>query len=214
MSLSRRPYPNVQPGRPARQQLRKSLLQWREALSTQYEAQLTEAIAHQVVARIGSSFEPILRGKLGQRICIGVYWPIRGEPNLQGVYQQLSDSGYSLALPFIKADPFNVQRQGDLAYALWSIGDTLVTADFNIQQPKQLVEITPDLLLVPCVGFDINGYRLGYGAGFFDQALKRRPTKTMGIAFSQTGLADLHPTPNDVRLDAIVTELEVLTFSG
>ena len=62
--------------------------------------------------------------------------------------------------------------------------------------------------------FDKNGYRLGYGAGYFDNTLRQRPTHTIGIAFALTQIDDLHPSPSDVKLNAILTESAVHSFSG
>ena len=206
MSLSRRPIRSVEPGLLARQQLRTALLQWREALSPKQASELTEQLGKQLITTIDSL-------KLRPH-CIGVYWPIRGEPDLSRVYQQFIDQGLRLALPFIKPDPLSGKPLKQLYYAHWLITDALVTGRYDIKQPQQIVEVLPDLLLVPCVGFDINNYRLGYGAGFFDHTLKERPTPTIGIALAQTCVRDLHPSPSDVRLDAIQTELGVQSSSG
>ena len=227
MSLSRRPNLTVAPGLLPRQQLRKELLLWRESMPIDQNTLLSQSIGLQLRSQIRSqirfqitqqltnlfdaSVAPTKRSK--QARCIGVYWPIRGEPDLRQVYQELSDLGYVLALPFIKTDP-NTQRPNPyLTYARWALNEPTVTGRYAIEQPQKITEITPDLILAPCVGFDKNGYRLGYGAGYFDNTLRQRPTYTIGIAFALTQIDDLHPSPSDVRLNAILTESAVHSFS-
>jgi len=71
-----------------------------------------------------------------------------------------------------------------------------------------------DSILVPLVGFDRHGHRLGMGAGFYDRALHPRLDRTqpfrrprlIGIAYSMQQVDRLEPAPWDVALDLVVTE--------
>jgi 5-formyltetrahydrofolate cyclo-ligase len=77
--------------------------------------------------------------------------------------------------------------------------------------PADSPVLTPDLLLVPLVGFDPAGYRLGYGGGYYDRtlaAIQPRPL-AIGIGFEQQALATIHPQPHDIPMDYIVTESRV-----
>ena len=79
---------------------------------------------------------------------------------------------------------------------------------YGIPKPKDTPQFEPQLLLVPCVGFGPNGYRLGYGGGFYDRtlaSLKPRPL-TVGLAYSHGHVPWLQPEPHDVPLDVILTE--------
>ncbi len=63
-------------------------------------------------------------------------------------------------------------------------------------------------MLIPLVGFDAQGYRLGYGGGYFDRtlaALSPRP-RTIGVGFELGRLATIDPQPHDIPFDIIVTE--------
>jgi 5,10-methenyltetrahydrofolate synthetase len=64
----------------------------------------------------------------------------------------------------------------------------------------------PQALLIPCVGFNRNKIRLGYGGGFYDRTLAplSRP-RTVGIAYS-CGLAEFDGAAHDIALDAVITE--------
>lgn len=68
-------------------------------------------------------------------------------------------------------------------------------------------------LLVPLVGFDADGFRLGYGGGYYDRTLAVLEPKplTIGIGFELGRLETIHPQPHDVPMDAIVTEAGVAT---
>ena len=78
---------------------------------------------------------------------------------------------------------------------------------------------SPIVILIPMVGFDRSGARLGHGAGFYDRALAaihargRRPP-LVGIAFSVQEVARIPHEPHDIRLDWIVTETETLDFTA
>ena len=82
----------------------------------------------------------------------------------------------------------------------------------NIPAPADGPSVTPDVLLVPLVGFDAGGYRLGYGGGYYDRSLAARTPRPLaiGIGFEISRLATIHPQPHDIPMDAIVTERGML----
>jgi 5-formyltetrahydrofolate cyclo-ligase len=63
---------------------------------------------------------------------------------------------------------------------------------------------------VPLLGFDALGYRIGYGAGFYDRTLQKlrgkRPVLAAGFAFSVQEFAEVPHDENDQRLDWMATE--------
>ena len=86
-----------------------------------------------------------------------------------------------------------------------------IVVEDDIDHPAEGPEVTPTTLLVPLVGFDGDGHRLGYGAGFFDRtlaALKPRPL-TIGIGFELGRLETIAPQPHDQPMDLIITEAGV-----
>ena len=68
--------------------------------------------------------------------------------------------------------------------------------------------VTPEMLLIPCNGFDARGFRLGYGAGHYDRTLAAMQPMpcTVGIAIEDGRIDDLGPEPHDIPMDWIVTE--------
>jgi 5,10-methenyltetrahydrofolate synthetase len=76
--------------------------------------------------------------------------------------------------------------------------------------------VTPEVLLIPMVGYDSAGYRLGYGGGYYDRtlaALTPRPL-CIGIAYDASQLETIHPQPHDIPMNAVVTERRVLRYGG
>jgi 5-formyltetrahydrofolate cyclo-ligase len=74
--------------------------------------------------------------------------------------------------------------------------------------------VQPSLLLIPLLGFDSQGYRLGYGGGYYDRtlaALRLKPL-TIGIGYEAGRLETIQPQPHDIPLDAVVTESGITRF--
>ena len=74
----------------------------------------------------------------------------------------------------------------------------------------------PDTVLLPMLGFDDGGYRLGYGGGFFDRTLAAAPRApvVIGIAHELAHLDTIYPQPYDIPMDWIVTERGVYRRDG
>lgn len=131
---------------------------------------------------------------------VGVYWSIRSEPNLQAAYEELAARDIRLALPVILA------ANAPLRFALWRPGDPVRTAAFGTAVPANEIWIEPQALLLPCLGFNRAGFRLGYGGGFYDRTLEHQPRPlTAGIAYSDA-LVEFSAAEHDVALDCIITE--------
>jgi 5-formyltetrahydrofolate cyclo-ligase len=74
--------------------------------------------------------------------------------------------------------------------------------------------VVPDVVIVPCVGFTDDGFRLGYGGGYFDRWLAaHRGVTAVGVAWSlgRLGPDEFHPGPQDLPLSLIVTEHGVVS---
>ncbi|MBB3349715.1 5,10-methenyltetrahydrofolate synthetase [Sphingomonas sp. BK069] len=118
----------------------------------------------------------------------------------------LHTAGRTILLPQV--------RGGRMDFVSWSPGDTLVPGYAGIQVPETRGGICePGVLLVPLLGFDREGGRLGQGGGFYDRFLERRPTaKRIGVSWSVQEVDEVPREPWDVTLTAIVTELETVTI--
>lgn len=141
-------------------------------------------------------------GDLRKHVLSG-YWPIKGELDLRPLLSDLHEAGVRVALPLVEV------KQAPLVFRRWTPETRMVRGDWNIPVPPPDAPIvTPDVALAPLVGWDREGYRLGYGGGYFDRtlaALAPRPF-VIGIGLQAAELATIHPQPHDIRLDAIITE--------
>ena len=185
--------PRSASGSPARKaDLRKQLLTARRALDPATRAAWDRAIGDHVIDW----------WKAARPAALGVYWPLRDEPDLQPAYAELAHLGARLLLPVV------VQKDAALEFAEWRIGEEMVKDQMGVAVPAnlRLQAAYPPALLVPCLGFNPQGYRLGYGGGFYDRTLARQPRpRTVGIAYSCLEVqfsGDAH----DVALDSMLTE--------
>ncbi len=112
--------------------------------------------------------------------------------------------------------PVIVAKGQPLRFREWSVGCALVEGAFKALIPAEGAWIEPEVLIVPLVGFDARGYRLGYGGGFYDRTLAmlraKRPTVAVGFAFAAQELPEVPIDAYDQKLDAIVTEQGLRLF--
>jgi 5-formyltetrahydrofolate cyclo-ligase len=82
---------------------------------------------------------------------------------------------------------------------------------WNIPHPAEGSAVFPSALVIPLVGFDAAGFRLGYGAGYYDATLAAFPERplTVGVGFDFSRLPTIHPQPLDQPMDVIITEAEL-----
>ena len=133
------------------------------------------------------------------------YWPTNEEADIRPLMTALHQRGHRLALPRVMA------RGAPLRFLRWHPGDRLEAGFGGIPEPAAgAEEIHPEVLLVPLLGFDGTGLRLGYGGGFYDRtlaALRRAGgVEAIGIAFSDQEVDSLPAGDHDERLDWVVTE--------
>ena len=139
---------------------------------------------------------------------LGLYWPIQAEFSA-GVlpWQPLWPDETLLALPQALR-PVAGTQPARMVYRRFSGPQTLERDEYGLPTGDGgLCE--PDVLLVPCVGFTDDGFRLGYGGGFFDRYRAAHPgITTVGVAWSGSRLAttEFTPEPHDHPLDLLITE--------
>jgi len=136
--------------------------------------------------------------------CLGLYWPLEGEFEATAFAQaQGLPKTMALALPSCR----KAGRQMD--YLGWDGSPPMRQDECGIATASGPA-VVPDVLLVPCVGYTREAYRLGYGGGYFDRWLALHPgVTTVGLAWSCCEAAfaiEAHDQP----LTLIVTERELI----
>jgi 5-formyltetrahydrofolate cyclo-ligase len=145
----------------------------------------------------------------GEGTVIAGYSPVRSECDPVPLMRSLAGKGAQLALPVVEP------KDKSLSFAEWRQGEQLAAGPFGILQPRPgALDVEPDILLVPLVGFDRTGHRIGYGVGYYDRALAalraKRPVIAVGIAFATQEIEAVVADANDQRLDLVLTEREVI----
>jgi 5,10-methenyltetrahydrofolate synthetase len=144
---------------------------------------------------------------------IGAYWPIKGEFDPLPALHRWKEDGELLDEPQLRRIGLPVvdKLHQTLKFHAWFPGCPMEEDAFGIPKPKDTEVVVPTLLFVPCVGYGVGGYRLGYGGGFYDRTLAQLRPKpyTVGLGFASGFLPNLEPEPHDVALDAILNELGV-----
>jgi len=104
-----------------------------------------------------------------------------------------------------------VQRSAPVEFWRWHPGMPMQTGVWNIPIPKQRDILTPDAVIVPLVGFDGSGYRLGYGGGYFDRTLALAVPRpfAIGLGYADSALQTIYPQPHDIPMNLIVTDQSI-----
>jgi 5-formyltetrahydrofolate cyclo-ligase len=188
-----------------------ALRAWRREQRTRLlaERQAMSTAAHRAASRaIGERLAALLQAR--RPAIVGAYWPIRREFNPLPLLQQLIDSGARVALPSI------LQQNAPLEFRLWRPGARLAVGVYDIPYPAEGEAVTPDTLVIPLVGYDVAGYRLGYGGGYYDRTV---PTlspcpRLIGLGFAGAQLPTIYPQAYDIRMDCIVTDAATLDLAA
>ena len=139
------------------------------------------------------------------------YSPLKSEISPMPLLRRCADDGAALALPVV------VGRGHPLIMRGWAFGAPLASGVWGIRQPPPAApEVFPDILIVPLLGFDRTGQRIGYGAGYYDMTIGRlrtmKPVIAVGIAYAAQEIARVPTTPRDAVLDLVLTERETIDF--
>lgn len=128
--------------------------------------------------------------------------PVRGEVDLRPLASLLIERGWRTAMPVVEA------AAAPMHFRAWTAASAMGRDRYGIPVPAAGETLSPSVVLLPLLAFDAQGFRLGYGGGYFDRtlaALVPRPL-AIGIGFELARVADIRPQAHDIPLDAVVTE--------
>ena len=139
------------------------------------------------------------------------YWPIGDEMDLRPLLERLDADGFPCALPVVG------DRGAALTFRRWRPGLELEEGPFGTRQPPgHEPMVRPRVLVVPLLAFDDEGYRIGWGAGFYDRTLAHLrglgPVLAVGAAYALQKVERVPRGPSDQPLDWAVTEAGPVRF--
>ena len=184
-----------------KQRLREERLAAREVLSEQERSVLDDRITQKLLAT----------SEYAEATTVLTYVSVSSEVSTRMIIESALRDGKTVAVP--RCLPGHCLE----FVAIVSL-EQLVAAPFNLLEPaKELPAVTEDqknnsICIVPALLVDTKGYRLGYGAGFYDRFLSTYPGKKICLAYQQSlSRTTLPHTAFDVPIDMVITESGVLT---
>lgn len=147
---------------------------------------------------------------------VAAFWPFDGEPDLLPTLALFDREGIMVALPVIQQSP----GRPNMIFRQWSSSTRMENSQYGIPEPVGTPEIflhVVDLVLLPLVGWDDSGGRLGMGAGYYDRALqpfRQSPAPLrVGVAYGQQKVSQLPSEPWDIPLHGVLSETGWLDLS-
>lgn len=131
---------------------------------------------------------------------IAAYWPIRGEVNLHAWMAAVSTRGGRICLPVV------VEKNQPVEFHRWTPGSAMTKGFWNIPVPAEPEAAVPDVVIVPLLGVDERGYRLGNGGGYYDRTLARLGGDKLIIGVGQAfaRMKTIFPMPWDIPMHMVV----------
>ena len=138
---------------------------------------------------------------------IGCYYSIGSEVQTVELITHLLNEGKVVSLPRISENNMSFRKIEDLS--------KLEKGEFDIPEPKENcpIEENHDVILVPCIGLDNNGNRIGYGHGFYDKFLTKNKSIKIALTYSKQIVKSIPNSEHDIMMDWIVTETDVIKTS-
>ena len=127
---------------------------------------------------------------------IMLFYPLSDEVNLLSL---LDDDSKNFYLPRIKGK--------DLECCLYKIGDELCESCFHTKEPtcQACNKMNIDMVVVPALACDKDGYRLGYGGGFYDRFLQNFKGIKIVCIPSQLSVETVYPEKHDIKMDLVIS---------
>ena len=180
--------------------LRKSVLSFRSSLDKNDVLSMSADIFRQFL-----SIEKI---RHASRFML--YVDFRNEVSTREIISDLLDLGKEVYLPVtLKNEKKLIPKR------IFSLDD-LVPGAYGILEPRidapTIDNSLLDVVIVPGSVFDKNGYRTGYGGGYYDRFLENTDAIRVGVCFDFQLVDDVFPEEHDKRMDFIITEKSILSF--
>ena len=143
--------------------------------------------------------------------CIMTYLDFRNEVSTDALVRHFFNQRIQVCCPI--TDKNNREL---IPVEIHDLENDIHLGTYNIREPKDLTHIVPlnkiDVVIVPLVAASLDGYRLGYGGGYYDRFLRKlRPDLiTIGLSYEMQLFESIPIEEHDIRLDYIVTENKII----
>jgi 5-formyltetrahydrofolate cyclo-ligase len=145
--------------------------------------------------------------KFESSLSLGAYFAFGSEVRTDAIIDEALRLGKKVSLPKVEGEMIRFYEFSDRK--------NLVSGKFGIMEPQSSKEITDiDLIIVPGVAFDKEGYRLGYGKAYYDKYLSNISAYSIGLAYSFQVTDGFHRDPHDRKVDALATEKSLISFDA
>jgi len=153
--------------------------------------------------------------QIARRACartVAAFWPIGAEADTRALVAALAYHQFITCLPVTPA------RGNPLVFRRWRPGQPMVEGPMGLFEPAPSAPpARPDVVFAPLAAFDRRGFRIGYGAGYYDITLARLRAEglgpAVGIAFACQEIPRVPEEAHDQPLDYILTETELIDCS-
>ncbi len=138
---------------------------------------------------------------------IGGYHSVGSEVRTHDILQEILNAGKELSLPKVEKD--------NLVFKKISSFSDLEVGNFSVMEPKERCEDVKkfEVMLVPAIALTREGYRLGYGFGYYDRYLHDKRSKKIALSYAKQVVKSIPHDNHDVKVDCIVTEDEIMNLS-
>ena len=176
-----------------KKELRERMQGVRDAIPPEERQRLAGEICDRLIAL------PIL----GRAKTVTAFLAFGSEVPTDGLIERFEELGMRVGVPIVKGS--------EIRMAPYRLGDPLVEGAFGIREPRTAETIEPrevDAVLTPGLAFDRNGFRLGYGGGFYDRFFRRLHADAVriGIAFDAQLVDEVPHGSGDRPVHAVVTD--------
>ena len=173
---------------------RKKMLLLREGISPEDRKIAENSINLRLIEFLENSEYKVVAG----------YYPIKSEVSILKSLEYCSFK--SICLPRINGK--------QLVFKRWNVGDIIEKNKYCYEPLESSETVIPDLIILPCLAYDNDGHRIGYGAGYYDRALEKIPNaKTVLVAFSVQELEKIDADDWDKKVDYVINEVAIKKIS-
>ena len=152
----------------------------------------------------------IMLPELDEIRMISGYSPIHSELDCFIILKALHAARFPFCIPT------TTPKGNPLEFRSWNMRTQLEEGPFGTMHSSEII-VTPEVLLVPLIAFDLKGNRLGYGGGYYDRTIEQLRAKNIelvviGIGYDNQKLASVPTDSYDQSMDIVVTEKKTYRF--